>query len=364
MLASLRFEITDVSYPHFTLPVLIFVASLLSFLLGYRLVRIIYWRHVNSYNSACYQIDITRLRRFNLLLACATLPILIYNYANSGLPPFFGFIGFDAKLVNDYGRWEQLLGPLLMSLFVNAFLDVSIKRKAFYAIFAFSWMLFYGARGGILIMLFQTLIVLSIRTSMSKRKVYFIALVGVGVASVFFGVLGSSRTTDAILFAGMHIKEEFQQWPTVYIWIISYISTALSNLCWFVDLAHYDHVTWTFSYTLLPSFWVPMNPHIAIMTSSNIIDGTSTYLANYFLDFSYLGIFLMNLFLGVLSGIGNVANRIGRNFLFWAVFLSCLGFIFFWDFFATLSMVILFSIQAAAQRYFIRSLPPRSSKRL
>jgi hypothetical protein len=42
-----------------------------------------------------------------------------------------------------------------------------------------------------------------------------------------------------------------------------------------------------------------------------------------------------------------------------------MGFIFFWDFFATLSVMILFSIQATAQRYFIRMLPPlRSSRKL
>ncbi|MDR3745857.1 MAG: O-antigen ligase [Acidobacteriaceae bacterium] len=363
MLTSLWFKITVVSYPNFSLPVLIFVASLLSFLLGYYLIRGLYRKHVNSCASACYQIEVTRLRRFNLILACAALPIIIYNYVVSGLPPFFGFFGLDAKSVNSYGRLEQLLAPILMSLFVNAFLDVSAKRKAFYAIYAFSWMLFYGARGGIIFMLFQALVALSIRTSMSKKKIYLIALASVVCGGVFFGVFGNYRTTNAILFAGMRIKPEFQEWPTIYVWIISYISTALSNLCWYVDLARFDHATWTFSYTLLPSFWVPENPHVAMLTSSNIVDGTSTYLASYFLDFSYFGIFLANLLLGIASGIASVANRIGRNFLFWSVFLSCMGFIFFWDFFATLSVIILFSIQATAQRYFIQRLPPRRSFR-
>ena len=364
MLGSLRFEISDVSYPNFSLPVLIFAASLLSFLLGYYLVRIICWKQVNSRASACYQIDITRLRRFNLLLACAALPLIVYNYATSGLPPFFALFGLSTKLIYEYGRLKQLSGPILIALFVDAFLDPSIKRRISYSLFAFSSMLLYVARGAILIMLFQALIVLSIRTSMSKKRIYLIAFSSVAVSAVFFGVLGSYRTSDALLFAGMQIKTEFQQWPIIYVWIISYISSALSNLCWFVDMAHFDHVTWTFSYTLLPAFVVPINPHAAIMNSGNIVDGTSTYLANYFLDFSYLGIFMMNLLLGIISGIGSLANRIGRNFLFWSVFLSCMGFIFFWDFFATLNMVILFCLQALAQRYFIRYLPSRASKQL
>jgi oligosaccharide repeat unit polymerase len=360
MLGSLWFKITEVSYPNFSLPVLIFAASFLSFLFGYYLVRTVYWRQVNMHAFAGYQIDISRLRRFNLVLACAALMLIAYNYAIAGLPPFFALFGFSTESVNGYGKLKQLLGPMLMVLFVDAFLDSSVRRRALYALFAFLAMLSYVARGGILFMFFEVLIVLSIRASISKRKIYLAALVGVVVSGIFFGVAGSYRTSDAILFAGMQIKKEFQQWPTIYIWVISYMSSALSNLCWFVDMAHFDHATWTFSYALLPSFWSPINPHADIMQSGKIIDGTSTYLANYFLDFSYFGIFLINLVIGMISGFGSVANRISRNFLVWSVFLSCIGFIFFWDFFATLSTAVMFVFQAMGQWYFVRELSPRS----
>ena len=212
-------------------------------------------------------------------------------------------------------------------------------------------------------MLFQALIILSIRTSMSKRRIYLLALIGVVAAGVFFGVLGNYRTSNAILMAGMQIKSEFQQWPTIYIWIISYISAPLSNLCWYVRLAHFDHVTWSFAYTLLPSFWYPVGAHNDIAQTSKIVDGVSTYLANYFLDFSYSGIFLINLFIGIISGIASIANRISRKFILWPVFLSCIGFMFFWDFFASLQTVILFSLQAIAQWYFVRELVPQSYQR-
>jgi oligosaccharide repeat unit polymerase len=354
MLGSLRFEITEVSYPDFSLPVLIFAASLFSFLLGYYIVRIILWKQINSCAFAKYQIDIIRLRRFNILLACAASALMAYNYLASGLPPFFAFLGFSAKSVYGYGKLMQLMLPLQMAVFVNAFLDSSIKRRILYASFGFLTMLLYLARGAMLLVLFQALVVLSIRSSLSKKRIYLVALAGVVAAGVCFGIVGSYRTSDVILFAGMQIKAEYQQWPTIFVWIISYVSAALSNLCWFVDTAHFDHLTWTFAYQLLPSFWNPLNPHTAIMQSSRIVDGTSTYLANYFLDFSYFGIFFINLSIGILSGIGSIANRISRKFLVWSVFLSCISFMFFWDFFTELSTVVLFTIQGLAQWYFIR----------
>lgn len=361
MLASVRFRITEVSYPDFSLPILICLASVVSFLIGYSVVRIICWNSTNSRVTNFYQIDISRLRKFNFVLACSALSIIAFNLFTSGIPPFLAFFGFAAKSSYDYGRLKQLLIPILMALFVDAFLDCSRRRKIFYALFAFIWLMFYLARGGILLMLFQALIVLSIRTSLPKKKIYFVAAAGVGLAGAFFGILGSYRTSDAILMAGMHIKTEFWHWPTIYVWIISYLSAPLSNLCWYVRTAQFDHITWSFAYTLLPAFWYPPGVHNDISQTTNIVDGVSTYLANYFLDFSYVGIVLVNILIGMISGFASVANRISRKFLFWSVFLSCIGFMFFWDFFASLEMLILLGIQAHAHRYFLRELTPQTS---
>src|SRR5579864_6750879 len=78
MLGSLRFEISDVSYPTFSLPVMVFTASLLSFSLGYYLIRLTFWKQVNLCEFASYQVDFTRLRRLNLVLVCAALAIIGY----------------------------------------------------------------------------------------------------------------------------------------------------------------------------------------------------------------------------------------------------------------------------------------------
>jgi oligosaccharide repeat unit polymerase len=359
MLCSLGFQISDVSYPEISLPLLVFAASLLSFLAGYCLTRAICWNRVESRPITCYQIDITRLRKFILFLACSASAVNIYNIATSGLPPVLSLLGVETLSVNDYGRLKQLMGPLLMALFVIALLDTSVARRILWALFAFLSMLSYVARGGLMLMLFQALVVLSIRSTMSKRRIYIGALAGLVVAAAFFGVLGSYRTTDAVLFAGMKIKTEFQQWPTVYVWIISYISTPLSNLCWLIKLAHFDRIHWSFTYTMLPAFWSPASPYSDIIQTTRIVDGTHTYLANYFLDFSYFGVFAVNCFMGIVSGVGSIANRIGRRFLFWSAILSCIAFMFFWDFFAVLSTLILLGVYACGQRYFIRGYSPR-----
>lgn len=352
MLSSLWLQVSEVSYPHFSLPILIFGASLISFLLGYYPARIIS-KPAKPSKATCYRIDVTRLRRFNWLLTCGAVGLMTYNYKTEGLPPLFAFLGFSTESVNAYGRMKQLIGPLEMAVFVNAFLDPSAKRRIAFASFGFIAMLLYVARGSILLMAFQALVVLSVRSSMTKKRLYLVAGACVTASAVFFGILGNYRTSNALLFAGMQIKTEFQQWPTMWLWVVSYVSAPLSNLCWFVETARFKYMNWSFAYNLLPSFWTPQDPHAYIKATSKIVDGVSTYLANYFLDMSYAGIVFINVVLGAISGYGSVANRICKNALPWSVFLSCIAFMCFWDFLATLGIVILMCLELFAHRYCV-----------
>jgi oligosaccharide repeat unit polymerase len=364
MLASLRFQITYPSYPHFSLAVFIFALSLSSFVLGHFVVRLLHVKRASPRTPNRYQLDVAKLRRFIFRSTCAAVAIILLNLILSGLPPAFGFFGFSTKSYSEYGKLEQVLFPLLMVVFVNAFLETSKNRKILYASFAFLAMFCYVARGVMLIMLLQALIVFSIRTSMKKRKIYLVSICAVIGAAFLVDLIGSNRTTDAILFAGMQIKPQFQQWPTVCVWIISYISSPLSNLCWIVDTAHFEHVTWSFAHQLIPSFWSPINSHKYLLETSNIVDGVSTYLINYFLDFSYFGIFLINVSIGMVSGYYSSVNRLSRRFLTSSVFLSCIGFMFFFDFFIYLQILIELGLQALAQWYFLKELlPSRSNAR-
>ncbi len=359
MLASLEFHISDVTYPHTIVAYLLFLGSCISFLLSYMLVRFVCKRRQRQQMIRSYAIDGARLRRFNLILVCIACAIMLLNLVSSGLPPVFGLFGFSTQSYTAYGRLKQILFPVLMTLFVDAFLDNSAHRKLLLGSFAFLSMLSYVARGAMMLMLFQALIVFSIRTTISKKKIYLISILSVLGAAFLVDVIGSNRTGDQLLFLGMQVRADAQTWPTVFIWIISYISVPLSNVCWFVDFFRFQHITWSFLYPLLPAFWTPVSPHMDVIQASHIIDGVHTYLANYYLDFSFPGIFLINFAIGAVSGYMSLAQRISRKFLTCSVFLASLGFIFFWDFFVYLPTLIQFLLQLIAQKYIIRQLRHR-----
>jgi hypothetical protein len=135
----------------------------------------------------------------------------------------------------------------------------------------------------------------------------------------------------------------------VYLWLTSYISIPFSNLCWLFAKGNFHGPTLSFLYPLLPSFLTPPDPHASIHDDLSIIDGASTYLAGYALDFSYLGVYLANMILGI--GCGWLMERaLPKSILVGGLFLTCLTFIFFSDMFSPLSTVIQFAIQAAVQR--------------
>jgi len=89
----------------------------------------------------------------------------------------------------------------------------------------------------------------------------------------------------------------------------------------------------SFLYPVLPSFWAPLNPHDAPLSDSHIIDGVHTYLATYFLDFSWFGIVGANFALGLMSGFLVNRERISRYLLMSPVVLSAMALIFFGTFY-------------------------------
>jgi oligosaccharide repeat unit polymerase len=355
MVVSLEFRITDATYPSLGLPLALFAGSSLAFLFGYVLVRLAHVRNSKKISQPTrYQVDLVRLRRLMLVLSCIALILMAANVRAFGLPPLLGFFGFSTYSYTTYGKLKQLLFPLLMTVFVDSLLDVSPWRKVLYATFAFLAMLSYVARGAMMLMLFQALIVFTIRAKMSKTSLYLIGAAAAVFACLFVGILGSNRTSDDLLFLGLQIRSQAQTWPTTSVWIISYISVPISNLCWIVHLNTFHQPSLSFLYPLLPSFWAPIDPHVDVFNMSKIIDGVHTYLASYYLDFYYPGIFAINAWIGAVSGYITINRRISREFLTCSVFLASLGFIFFWDFFVYLPTVIQFFLQLYVQRYVIR----------
>src|SRR6516165_6033858 len=349
MLVTLSRQITYVTYPDMGLPLLLFVLSLGSFVLGYLVTRTLLHRWPTPSESPLYTLDVTRLWQLNIIFCAASLLIIAFNWRLSGPPPALG----DPTSYLTYGRFRQVLFPLLVVVTVNSILDPSRWRKALFMMFGIAGMTLYITRGLLMVALVQMLFVFSLKTRMSKRKLYTIALCFLAFAVFAITLIGNARTAQGVFLQYLQIRQKYFDLLMAYLWLTSYISIPFSNLCWLLAKGNFHGPTWAFLYPLLPSFLTPSDPHASIHNDLSIIDGASTYLAAYALDFSYLGVYLANLALGF--GCGWLVERsLPRQLLVSAILLTCLAFIFFSDMFTPLSTIIQLLLQGSIQRRCFR----------
>lgn len=345
MMAALSAQVTYVTYPKMGMPMLLFGISLGSFLLGYIVSRMLLHRWPTPNVAPSYSLDVTQLWHLNLLLCGAALMIMIFNWVLTGPPPAVG----DPSSYLTYGRFKQVLFPVLVTVTVNATLDPSRWRKALFIMFGMAGMTLYITRGLLMVALLQMFFVFALKTRMSKRKLYTILICFLAFVVVVITVIGNARTAQGVFLEYLQIKHKYSDWPMAYLWLTSYVSIPFSNLCWLFARGNFHGPTLAFLYPLLPSFLTPADPHAYIHEDLSIIDGASTYLAAYALDFSYLGIYLANLLLGI--GCGWMRERaLPRSLLVASIFLTCLSFIFFSDMFTPLSTILQIAIQSAVQR--------------
>lgn len=345
MLVALSFQVTYVSYPNMGIPLLLFILSLASFLFGYLISRMLLHRWPARSEPFAYALDVTQLWQANLFFAVASLIIIFFNWMLSGPPPALG----DPTSYLTYGRFKQVLFPLLVVITVNSTLDPVRWRKALFALFGIASMALYITRGLLMVALVQMLFVFSLKTRMSRRKLYTIAFGFLAFAVVAITLIGNARTAQGVFLEYLQIRQKYFGWPTAYLWLTSYISIPFSNLCWLFAKGHFHGPTLSFLYPLLPSFLTPPDPHAAIHNDLAIIDGASTYLAAYVLDFWYVGVYLANLLLGI--GCGWLMERSRpKHILVASIFLTCLSFIFFSDMFTPLSTILQLAIQSAVQK--------------
>lgn len=355
MLATFMLRVSYTTYPDISLAILLFASSLASFLIGHWTVRSAYFAvGSTSFKALHYQIDIKKLRRFHLCLFVVAVSIVVLNLKLHGLPPVFGFFGGDTLNYQEYGSLRQILFPAIMALFITAPLEPLMVRRWLLYMFGPLCALVYVSRGYLLIMLMQLLMVFSLRTKLSKVKLYLIAIAALGFAVFISDLIGNSRNSlgSEALLSYMQIRRSYYDWPTAYLWLISYISTPISNMCWIIN-AHqsYQPVPVLFS-SLLPGFLAPEIPKNLDYGSGNIIDGVHSYLAKYYLNFWIFGIFGVNYLWGFISGYLSLGDRLSRNYLTSAVLLSCIAFFFFEDF---LSILIIYGellLLWRAQAYF------------
>ena len=345
MLLTLSFQVTYVSYPTMGIPIILFALSLGSFLFGYLVARTLLHRWPTRSETLPYTLDVTRLWQANLLFCGAAILIIVFNWALSGPPPAVG----DPTSYLTYGRFKQVLFPLLVVVTVNSMLDASRWRKVLFCLFGIAGMALYITRGLLMVALLQMMFVFALKTRMSKKKLYGIAACCLALAVVAITLIGNARTAQGVFLEYLQIRHKYSDWPMAYLWLTSYISIPFSNLCWLFAKGTFHGPTLSFLYPLLPSFLTPADPHASIHDDLSIIDGANTYLAAYALDFSYLGVYLANLALGM--GCGWLMERsLPKNILVAGMFLTCLTFIFFSDMFTPLSTILQLAIQVAVQR--------------
>jgi hypothetical protein len=355
MLVSFEFHISYTSYPDLSLALALFAASLASFALGHATVSLAHLSiGLDPVGLGWYRISAPRLRRFQLFVAVPILAVAMLNLKLYGLPPGFRFLGYDTLDYGSYGILRQLYFPGLMALVVTAPLEPKLFRRSMLYLFGIGGILTYSSRGFLLIVLFQSLIVFSLRSSVSKKKLYVIALSTLAAAITMADIIGNGRINLGVqaLLGYMQIRKQYYDWPTAYLWVISYTSSPISNLCWIVHSYRYDHPSLTFLSSLLPGFLAPDSLEGADLGSSNIVDGVHTYIAKYYLDLWGFGVFLINYVWGLISGYLSAGDRITRHYLTSAVLIASIGFIFFADYLTILSIVIELAVLGFAQRYF------------
>lgn len=362
MLATFLLRISFASFPDVSVAMLLFGIAASSFLAGY---LTLHWSYLaRGYHpvesSEHYQIDLGRLRRVHLVFVVAIVGIIIMNWKRFGLPPIFGLFGEDTLTYQDYGSLRQPMFTAILVLFVSAPLEPSPWRRWALYLFSPACFLLYGSRGYLLIMLYQALAVFSLRTPKSRLKIYGIALITLVLAVFASNIIGNGRNSlgvDALL-GYLQIKQAYHNWPPAYLWVISYVATPFSNMCWIVRMYHYQHPAFTFFYSALPGEWATHSMEmVADLGSEKIIDGVHTYMAKYYLDFWYFGIIGINYAWGLIAGALRAGNRLTRNFLLSGVLLGCMAFMFFSDFLSILIIILEMVVMVLLQRFIIVPLP-------
>jgi oligosaccharide repeat unit polymerase len=345
MLACLCVHVSYAIYPNLATPFLIFLVSTASLLLGFFACTAVLERQETKTDSTLYVLDVSFLRRLNLLFCALALALIALNWVTSGPPPAIG----DPSTYLTYGKLKQVLFPLLTCVAVNATLDSSRLCRYFFIAFGLGWLGLYVARGILLVTFLQMFFLYSLRSRMSRKRQYLFSLGAFAIAIAGMTVIGNLRTAHDVFIDFLEIRAAYSDWPMAFLWVVSYISIPFSNLCWMVVHGSSHGPTLSFLYSLLPSFIAPPDPYSDINNGLNIIDGASTYLQAWALDFSYLGIYFVNLLIGIGCG-WLVARSYPRHILILAIFLTSISLLFFSDYFFLLAIVIQVLLQAFVEK--------------
>lgn len=352
MLAALSIHVSESSYPTLDIPLTLFALSLLSMIAGYLLILLLNAGRVRpSHHNEAIQLDRQRLRILNLAFLLVALLIVLVNLKIAGLPPVFSFFSFDAKEYLEYGKLKQILFPLLVAILVNASLDPSYRFKLFFGGFASIVMVLYLTRLNLMFAAFQIIALFAMTSRVKTRSLYAVASITVLCALLLANFLGNNRTSRNVFMEFLQIKPAYSDAPMPLLWATSYFSIPISDMSWIALEYHPQQLSISSLYPVLPAFLTPVDPHQDFVDrDSRIIDGAHTYLATYFMDASFVGVILINVLIGLVSGHFMAGRRMTSPLVF-SVLLAGIMFLFFFDLFSPLSTLILVMVQRLTEHF-------------
>jgi hypothetical protein len=158
MLACLTVHVSYVIYPYPFTPILIFLVSTCSLLLGFYASTAILIQDTPRNEPMFYHLDVTRLWRLNLLFCVLAIALIGFNWVTAGPPPAIS----DPSSYLTYGKLKQILFPLLTCIAVNATLDPSRSRRYLFIAFGLGGLGLYVARGILLVTFLQMFFLFSL----------------------------------------------------------------------------------------------------------------------------------------------------------------------------------------------------------
>jgi oligosaccharide repeat unit polymerase len=360
MLGSLRIQIAQISYPGLFIPFLLFGLSLAGFLCGQAIYMVVSRRAERKPVPIGYEVNVPRLRLITWFMVAVAVGIILMNLALDGLPPIVGLLGVaDTADFHHYGRLLQIMGPLLYCLSINSLLDPSKLRRVLYIGGGVVVLLLYQTRGGLLVLIVQLLFAFMLMTRWSKTRLVVLALGIIVVGGIGFSSLGDLReagyqTRDDYL----EIRPEYREYPSAFVWVVSYLSTSFSNMCWVVEQRPPTLPSMHFLQQLLPVFARDDGPQDSSgFVSVYMVNYVHTYLYDVYCNFWYFGVVGINLALGAASAFF-VDRRRSKHLLTFSVFMSYLALIFFFNYFIEPAAVLQFLVESYVQRKTLIAVPP------
>lgn len=342
---SLKLSVTEVTYDLDLTYFIVFITSFVVFIFGIFLASIFPRLKQNSIIYSSVEISINSLKNTNnqkVLIKTfyyvfgSVLLLVILNLLSFGLPPFFGFLGFNTIPYLEYGRFLGFLIPLAGVMIVLSPFFIKKKYKYFSFLFGITILVLYVNRGPLMFYLFQLLLVkLIVDYYLAKRKTsYFLKksfiILGFTLFMIYLmALIGEYRSGLSSFKIFLRITDDaFDYYNIGILWFLTYFSIPASNFFHYFNLLNFNEIqSVSFFSNILPAFLkIDSSVYIPIKRLNTTIDGVHFYMYNWYAELGLLGLISVNLLYGFM------VYFFRKNILLYVISISVLFFAFFIDY--------------------------------